>query len=49
VLVDKERMFLLLLLSNAFSLQPLSGNVISRVQSLQPTLQLGLWAAVDNM
>jgi len=29
-------------------LQPFNGNVISWVQSLQPTLQLGLWAAVDN-
>jgi len=30
-------------------LQPFSGNVISWMQSLQPTLQLGLCAATDNM
>ena len=33
----------------AICLQWFSGKVISWVQSLQPTLQLGLWAAVDNM
>ena len=33
----------------AVYLQPFSGNTISWVQSLQPTLQLGLWAAVNNM
>ena len=30
-------------------LQPFSGTIISWVQSLQPTLQLGLWADADNM
>ena len=33
----------------AVCLQSFSGSVIRWVQSLQPTLQLGLWAAVDNM
>jgi len=33
----------------AVCLQPFSGNVISRVQSLQPILQLCLCAAVDNV
>ena len=33
----------------AICLQPFRGNVISWMQSLQPTLQIGLWAAVDNM
>ena len=33
----------------AIRLQLFSGNVISPVQSLQPTLQLFLWAAFNNM